>query len=255
MLEDKNNYGIQQWNNENNIDGNNENMDENEDGNEDGNDDASLRAAELEKENTQSSLLSTPKSSNRIREFTTPNKNSEDLGADLLLFLSNSPARTFNGREQKDLNKMLVIPTTPKSSSYSNNNGTNSSSANNNNNNNANLLESTPLRNQFHQYLSPSMANSNTPSGVFMQPLLGTPIGISMNSRFANPATPNNRQSNKNLNKTPGFSMSDYINFTPSPRVARTPDFNFNHALYSKPVINYSKELNLITSIKEDEDQ
>ncbi|GAV27039.1 hypothetical protein PMKS-000500 [Pichia membranifaciens] len=189
---------------------------------------------------SQSNLLMTPKSSNRIKEFTTPNKNSDDLGADLLLFLSNSPARTFNNKDTKDISKVLAIPTTPRSSGS--------------NLNNISLLESTPLKNQLPPYFtSPSLGNNNTPSAAFLQPLLGTPIGISMNSRFQNPDTPNNRPSNKNLNRTPGFSMSDYINFTPSPRVTRTPEFN--HSIYSKPMLNnYSKELNIITSIKEDED-
>lgn len=196
---------------------------------------------------SQTSLLSTPKASNRIKEFTTPNKNSDDLGADLLLFLSNSPARTFNGKDSKELNKMLAIPTTPRS------NGTNLS------NMNMNMLESTPLRNQLPQYFtSPSMVNTNTPSAAFLQPLLGTPIGINVSNRFQNPDTPNNNKqngglNNKNLTRTPGFSMSDYINFTPSPRVTRTPDYS--HAMFTKPMLNnYSKELNIITSIKEDED-
>lgn len=206
--------------------------------------DNTITSFPLESENnegpSQSSLLMTPKSSNRVKEFTTPNKNSDDLGADLLLFLSNSPARTFNNRDTKDINKVLAIPTTPRSSGSAMNN--------------MNLLESTPLKNQLPPYFtSPSLVNGNTPSTAFLQPLLGTPIGISVNNRFQNPDTPNNRQSNKNLNRTPGFSMSDYINFTPSPRVTRTPDFN--HSVYSKPMFNnYSKELNIITSIKEDED-
>ncbi|ODQ48696.1 hypothetical protein PICMEDRAFT_14226 [Pichia membranifaciens NRRL Y-2026] len=203
----------------------------------------SISSFPLENDNkgpSQSTLLMTPKSSNRVKDFTTPNKNPDDLGADLLLFLSNSPARTFNSKDAKDINKVLTIPTTPRSSGS--------------NMNNISLLESTPLKNQLPPYFtSPSLGNNNTPSAAFLQPLLGTPIGISMNSRFQNPDTPNNRPSNKSLNRTPGFSMSDYINFTPSPRVTRTPDFN--HSIYSKPMLNnYSKELNIITSIKEDED-
>ncbi|GMG38547.1 unnamed protein product [Ambrosiozyma monospora] len=48
---------------------------------------------------------------------------------------------------------------------------------------------------------------------------------------IATPATPKNNNSrffNRNqLDKTPGFSMSDYVNiFTPSPRLTKTPDFN-----------------------------
>ncbi|KAG0688429.1 blue light receptor, partial [Pichia californica] len=67
----------------------------------------------------QSNLLMTPKSSNnKIKEFTTPNKgnnnnsnnsnnsnnNNDDLGADLLLFLSNSPVRNFNNHSNNNSN-------------------------------------------------------------------------------------------------------------------------------------------------------
>lgn len=199
-------------------------------------------------------LLSTPKSASfhKTKEFTTPNKISEDLGADLLIFLSNSPVRNYTGgnhnnngnsstsssKEQRELNKILTIPTTPKSS--------------NANHINITALESTPLRNQF---FSPSIINTNTPSSSsnnFLQPLLGTPIGISSGgntsnsisntNRFQNPATPNRQLGNnhavninRNINRTPGFSMSDYINFTPSPRVTRTPD-------YARHMNNYPRE-------------
>ncbi|CAI8510650.1 unnamed protein product [Pichia kudriavzevii] len=192
-----------------------------------------------DKEQSTNSLLSTPRAST--------SKNNQDDGADLLLFLSNSPARTFNNKEQRDINKMLAIPTTPK--------------ANNSNHNIISIggsgLESTPLRNGF---LSPTQ-NS------MMQPLLGTPIGINLLSnnnnnnqhgRFQAPATPNNRlssNSHKNVNRTPGFSMSDYINFTPSPRVARTPDYyQHSYNIYTKNLMNVSKDLNNITNIKEDEE-
>lgn len=148
--------------------------------------------------NEQQNVLFTPKSSNKVKEFTTPNgskysNQQEELGADLLMFLSNSPARTFSSKDQKDYNRLLTIPTTPKSSSHNTNN---------------NQLESTPLR--------------NTPGASFMQqPLLGTPIGISM---LSTQMTPNNRNSKPvGLNKTP-FSLSDYINLTPSPRLLRTPN-------------------------------
>lgn len=148
--------------------------------------------------NEQQNVLFTPKSSNKIKEFATPNgsrysNQQEELGADLLMFLSNSPARTFSSKDQKDYNRMLTIPTTPKSSSHSTN---------------VNQLESTPLR--------------NTSGATFMQQtLLGTPIGISM---MATQMTPNNRNSKPvGLNKTP-FSLSDYINLTPSPRLLRTPN-------------------------------
>ncbi|KAG0682164.1 hypothetical protein C6P40_005360, partial [Pichia californica] len=129
---------------------------------------------------------------------------------------------------------------------------------------NLNILESTPLKNQLPQYFVSPNINNTPSSNTFLQPLLGTPMGNNnsnnvYNGRFFNPDTPNNRQSNKNLNmnlnlnRTPGFSMSDYINFTPSPRVTRTPDINYSIYSRQSTLNNYSKELNLITSIKEDE--
>ncbi|GMM44576.1 hypothetical protein DAPK24_011510 [Pichia kluyveri] len=226
----------------------------------------------------QSQLLSTPKSSTiKTRDFSTPNKNgnnSDDMGADLLLYLSNSPARNYhtnsvlnkqnienieheseheiehdNDNENDKLTngtsvskiknskeRIINIPTTPKHISS---------------NNTINLnIESTPLRNQLPSqfFLSPNNNNNNNNNiNSFMQPLLGTPIGINNKSL--------NNNNNKNLiNRTPGFSMSDYINFTPSPRISRTP-VDYNHIMYSKPVINYSKELNSITNtVREDEE-
>ena len=221
------------------------------------------------KEQIQTSLLSTPKAP-RIKEFTTPNRPSttgggngignEDVGADLLLFLSNSPARNFTPARGSDAHDdldatqapssssittstvavsntshKLAIPTTPKASSSSTMGA------------HASLLDSTPMRTQLPQYFTSPMlmtansgintgTNTGTPSTSLMQPLLGTPI------RYA-PATPKQGGAKGFGSRTPGFSMSDYINFTPSPRVGRTPDYH-----------GYGRTFGMIPSVREDEE-
>ncbi|KAH3665407.1 hypothetical protein OGAPHI_003591 [Ogataea philodendri] len=178
----------------------------------------------------QSALFSTPKSSKTKKafEFKTPNSkyvNENEEGADLLLYLSNSPARTVNSKEGKEQSTFLNIPTTPKSSHA-------------------------------------SMLNlSSTPNlGIESTPPRGTSTALpfSTPSLLQPPSTPGNSSilgaklfgATKNGSRTPAFSMSDYVSiFTPSPRHTRTPEFS--HSFVKPAVLSYSKELNGITKSEE----
>ncbi|KAF6005751.1 hypothetical protein HII12_005326 [Brettanomyces bruxellensis] len=170
-------------------------------------------------------ILSTPKASviNKTKDFTTPTSkfiNDNEEGADLLLYLSNSPARTAtSNKDSKEYNSYINIPSTPKASTSA----LQFSSTPTFN------LESTPPRSVNLlpiPYSTPSAVLSSQSrlenSNPAMLPLLGTPNGT---SKFHSPATPNNKLAMGANNKTPAFSMSDYVNiFTPSPRYSKTPE-------------------------------
>ncbi len=170
-------------------------------------------------------VLSTPRTSaaNKTKEFTTPTSkfiNDNEEGADLLLYLSNSPARaTTSNKDNKEYNSFINIPSTPKTSTST----LQFSSTPTFN------LDSTPPRGVNIlpiPYSTPSaMLSSQSrleiPNST-VQPLLGTPNGT---AKFHLPATPNNKLAVGSSNKTPAFSMSDYVNiFTPSPRYSKTPE-------------------------------
>ncbi|KAG7835321.1 hypothetical protein KL943_002636 [Ogataea angusta] len=174
----------------------------------------------------QSALFSTPKSARTKKnfDFKTPNSryvDENEEGAGLLLYLSNSPARTSNSREAKDSNNFLNIPTTPKS-------------------NHASMLNLTSTPNLGIESTPPRNSSSALP---FLTPSLLQP-----------PSTPGNGSilgaklfdTTKNGSRTPAFNMSDYVSiFTPSPRHTRTPEFS--HGFVKPAVLSYSKELNGIT--------
>lgn len=167
------------------------------------------------------SLLETPKRR-------TPYISDNTEGADLLLYLSNSPARTT--KESKDYNACLNLPQTPKAGTAIQFAATGTTPSFG--------LDSTPPRGGVLPltFSTPSGLASNS---AVLQTLLGTP-GTSM-GKFHAPATPNNKLPGKPNNKTPGFSMSDYVNiFTPSPRYSKTPDVH----TFAKPstALNFSKD-------------
>lgn len=155
---------------------------------------------------TSSSLLSTPKASNRrTKETTTPTSkfvNENEEGADLLLYLSNSPARTnTSSKEGKDYSSYISIPTTPKTSSSVFQFSSTPTFG----------IDSTPPRGSILPL------PVSTPSAA-IQSIIGTP-GLGL-GRIHTPGTPGSRSLVGN--KTPGFSMSDYVNiFTPSPRTTK----------------------------------
>ncbi|ODV83460.1 hypothetical protein CANARDRAFT_178863, partial [[Candida] arabinofermentans NRRL YB-2248] len=182
----------------------------------------------------QSALLSTPKTSKfkKSIEFKTPNSryhNDNEEGADLLLYMSNSPARPVtSSKDTKELNVFLNIPTTPKSSSV-------------------------------HMLQTPSMGLESTPPRNSLSGLPFSTPSISINGQqqpttpnlqvFGNKGTPSTNAMLANGNKTPAFSMSDYVNiFTPSPaRHTRTPEFS-THNFVKPSILSYSKELNGVMS-------
>lgn len=153
-------------------------------------------------------LLATPQQ----QKSKSGNKN--DVGADLLLYLLKSPANNNNGK--------TVVPTTPKLVSMSNGNplssGTTTITASSSDVLSMNLfgdhLNGTGV-NQYSSNFSPSLMASGQRCPQTPTNLMNTPI-----NRFQTPLTP------KRLKGTPGFSLMDFINF--SPNCARTPDLS-NH--------------------------
>ncbi|VEU21455.1 DEKNAAC102376 [Brettanomyces naardenensis] len=193
--------------------------------------------------NSQNGLLATPKASsgNKSKEFSTPTtrySNDNEEGADLLLYMSNSPARTStskDAKDTKDYSSFINIPSTPKTSNSSMQFSSTPTFG----------LDSTPPRGSLLPLpfstpsgLIGSQLHGNTPNSSTLQSLMGTPNGSI--AKFHTPATPTNKLTVGISNKTPGFSMSDYVNiFTPSPRYSRTPEMG--HGI---PKSSYTKDSN-----------
>lgn len=214
---------------------------------------------------------STPKSKIvSTKDFKTPTTNSRYIndneeGADLLLYLSNSPAVPTRDRDSYGFQ---MLPTTPKAGSTGLHiSGTPQIP-----------FDSTPPRSVLPPlpFSTPSVSleklSASTPdvSSTFIgsssldksknnssysksNNITGTPQQVSNTSngiKLNVPATPNNSLSrNRALGynaQTPGFSMSDYVNFfTPSPRLLGTPDVSL-HFSKSSNIFGFSKDLNSV---------
>ncbi|ANZ75272.1 BA75_02029T0 [Komagataella pastoris] len=155
----------------------------------------------------QNAILATPKSKviSRSANLKTPSGNSGpkelDDGADLLMFLATSPSPSRPGNHiQSHTNAQLQGIVSPRNHQTQLQN-----------------VNSTPPRQKDRSF--------------------GTPLGLpsSYINRFnMTPGTPRNSGQLKGLQRTPGFSMSDYVNFfTPSPRQHKTPDVNYSNIVTS----------------------
>ncbi|OUM54507.1 hypothetical protein BVG19_g3910 [[Candida] boidinii] len=216
---------------------------------------------------------STPKSKIvSTRDFKTPTTNSRYIndneeGADLLLYLSNSPAVPTKDRDSYGF-QMLAMPTTPKAGSTGLHiSGTPQIP-----------FDSTPPRSVLPPlpFSTPSVTlekltastpdvtstfigssnldkSKNNSSFSKSNNITGTPQQVSNTNNGVKLnvlATPNNSLSrNRALGynaQTPGFSMSDYVNFfTPSPRLLGTPDVSL-HFSKSSNFLGFSKDLNSV---------
>lgn len=150
-------------------------------------------------------LLFTPKQKSKSAGSGSANKN--DVGADLLLYLLKSPANNASGK----------TPSTPKLLPIANGS---SSSGSASDALGMNLFGDHLNGTGVGQYSSSNFSPNLMASG---QRCPQTPTANLMNTpinRFQTPLTP------KRLKGTPGFSLMDFINF--SPNCSRTPDLS-NH--------------------------
>ncbi|CDK27861.1 unnamed protein product [Kuraishia capsulata CBS 1993] len=164
-------------------------------------------------------------------------ENDQEEGADLLMFLATSPSPAYHKDRDTSYNGSRNAVTSPKTLSFQNLNSTPPRP------DAANMASPDPIKaaNQHHANGSSNGAQSGSASTT--NQILIQHSSSPQHSRFATPAAPNTPGRHHKLQvgpKTPGFSMSDYVNlFTPSPRFSRTPD---SHKVGTGTFLNLGKE-------------
>ncbi|GME96972.1 unnamed protein product [Ambrosiozyma monospora] len=157
---------------------------------------------------------------------TTPNSaNMLPIPESLLLNTPNQPTSNSAGNG----NSIPTSNPTNIKSSNSNNSESKSTSSSSISSSTASSASSSATKSTTSTSTSTSSTTTSNPAQRF--PSQQQQQQQQQQQAITTPATPKNNNSrffrNNQLDKTPGFSMSDYVNiFTPSPRLTKTPDFH-----------------------------